>query len=118
MIAHYARHRVDPRGKTLVFSDALTVDKVVALYRRFHGRVGLAFGIGTNLMHDLGHDAPQMVIKMVRCNGQPVAKVTDEPGKNMCDDPAYLAYLREVFQIPAPPLETGGAPASFPVSRP
>jgi nicotinate phosphoribosyltransferase len=43
-----------------------------------------------------------MVIKMVRCNGQPVAKVTDEPGKNMCDDPAYLAYLREVFQIPAP----------------
>lgn len=113
MIAHYARHRVDPRGKTLVFSDALTVDKVVALYRRFHGRVGLAFGIGTNLMHDLGHDAPQMVIKMVRCNGQPVAKITDEPGKNMCDDPAYLAYLREVFQIPAPPAEAA-APSSAP----
>lgn len=102
MIAHYALHRVDPRGKTLVYSDALTVDKVEALYRRFHQQVGMAFGIGTNLMHDLGHDAPQMVIKMVRCNDQPVAKLSDDPGKNMCDDPAYLAYLREVFQIPAP----------------
>ena len=102
MIAHYARHRVDPRAKTLVYSDALTIDRVEALYRRFHERVGMAFGIGTNLMHDLGHQAPQMVIKMVRCNGQPVAKISDDPGKNMCDDPAYLAYLREVFQIPAP----------------
>ncbi|MGC8508474.1 MAG: nicotinate phosphoribosyltransferase [Thiomonas sp.] len=100
MIAHYTRHRVDPRTKILVFSDMLTIPKVIALYRQFHARVGLAFGIGTNLMHDLGHEAPQMVIKMTRCNGQPVAKVSDAPGKNMCDDPKYLAYLREVFQIP------------------
>ncbi len=100
MIAHYLRHRVDPRTKTMVFSDALTIPKVIALHRQFHQRVGLAFGIGTHLMHDLGYEAPQMVIKMVRCNGQPVAKVSDAPGKNMCDDPAYLAYLREVFQIP------------------
>jgi len=104
MIAHYAKHRVDPRTKTLGFSDMLTIPKVIALYRQFHARVGLAFGIGTNLMHDLGFEAPQMVIKMTRCNGQPVAKVSDAPGKNMCDDPAYLAYLREVFQIPADQL--------------
>ena len=102
LMAHYANNRVDPRSKTLVFSDALTIPKVIALYRQFHQRVGLAFGIGTHLMHDLGYEAPQMVIKMTRCNGQPVAKVSDSPGKNMCDDPAYLAYLRDVFQIPAP----------------
>ncbi len=100
MIAHYAKNRVDPRSKTLVFSDALTVPKVIALYRQFHQRVGLAFGIGTHLMHDLGYEAPQMVIKMTRCNDQPVAKLSDSPGKTMCDDPAYLAYLRDVFQIP------------------
>jgi len=35
---------------------------------------------------------------MVRCNGQPVAKLSDSPEKTMCDDPAYLAYLRQVFQ--------------------
>jgi nicotinate phosphoribosyltransferase len=37
---------------------------------------------------------------MIRCNGQPVAKLSDSPGKNMCEDPAYVAYLRQVFEIP------------------
>jgi nicotinate phosphoribosyltransferase len=41
-------------------------------------------------------------MKMVRCNGQPVAKLSDTPSKNMCDDEKYLAYLRQVFEIPAP----------------
>jgi len=44
----------------------------------------------------------QIVIKMVRCNGQPVAKLSDTPSKNMCDDEKYLAYLRQVFDIPQP----------------
>lgn len=47
----------------------------------------------------------QIVIKMVRCNGQPVAKLSDSPGKNMCDDKAYLAYLRQVFGIEQPTEE-------------
>ena len=33
-------------------------------------------------------------------NGQPVAKLSDTPSKNMCDDERYLAYLRQVFDIP------------------
>lgn len=37
---------------------------------------------------------------MTRCNGQPVAKLSDTPGKSMCDDQKYLAYLRQVFEIP------------------
>jgi nicotinate phosphoribosyltransferase len=41
-------------------------------------------------------------MKMVRCNGQPVAKLSDSPSKNMCDDERYLAYLRQVFNIPQP----------------
>jgi nicotinate phosphoribosyltransferase len=100
MIAHYEKNRVDPRTKTLVFSDSLTLPKVAELQRRFQGRVGLAFGVGTNLTNDLGYMPLQIVIKMVRCNGQPVAKLSDAPEKNMCDDAAYLAYLRQVFEIP------------------
>jgi nicotinate phosphoribosyltransferase len=61
--------------------------------------VKLAFGIGTNLTNDLGYQPLQIVIKMVRCNGQPVAKLSDSPGKNMCEDTAYLQYLRQVFEI-------------------
>ncbi|TMH75387.1 MAG: nicotinate phosphoribosyltransferase [Betaproteobacteria bacterium] len=101
LIAHYQHNRVDPRTKTLVFSDGLSFGRVIELYRRFRGRARLAFGVGTHLTNDLGYTPLQIVIKMVRCNGQPVAKLTDSPEKNMCDDPAYIAYLRQVFQISA-----------------
>ena len=99
MLEHYSRNRVDPRTKTLIFSDALTVPRTIELYHRFRGRCQLAFGIGTNLTNDLGYEPLQIVIKMVRCNGQPVAKLSDTPSKNMCDDEKYLAYLRQVFDI-------------------
>ncbi len=102
MLAHYARNRVDPRTKTLIFSDSLTVPRTIELYQQFRGRCQLAFGIGTNLTNDLGYEPLQIVIKMVRCNGQPVAKLSDSPSKDMCDDKNYLAYLRQVFEI-APP---------------
>ncbi len=101
MIAHYAANRVDARTKTLIFSDALTFPRAIELTRRFAGRCRTAFGIGTNLTNDLGHEPLQIVMKMIRCNGQPVAKVSDAPEKTMCDDKAYLAYLRQVFELPA-----------------
>jgi nicotinate phosphoribosyltransferase len=109
MIAHYEANRVDARTKTLIFSDGLDFPRVVELYQRFRDRVRLAFGVGTNLTNDLGHQALQIVIKMVRCNGQPVAKLSDTPAKNLCDDEAYLAYLRQVFDIPAPAAQATAA---------
>jgi nicotinate phosphoribosyltransferase len=102
MIAHYRNNRVDPLTKTLIFSDGLTVEKIIALYQQFRGRCQLAFGIGTNLTNDLGYEPLQIVIKMTQCNGQPVAKLSDSPGKGMCDDENYLAYLRQVFDIAQP----------------
>ncbi len=102
LLLHYEENRCDPRTKILVFSDALNIPKVLQLYERFRGRCQLAFGVGTNLTNDLGYQPLQIVIKMVRCNGQPVAKLSDSPGKNMCDDRAYLTYLRQVFGIPQP----------------
>ncbi|KMZ12545.1 Nicotinate phosphoribosyltransferase [Candidatus Burkholderia humilis] len=102
LLKHYEESRCDPRTKVLVFSDALDIPKVLQLYERFRGCCQLAFGVGTNLTNDLGYQPLQIVIKMVRCNGQPVAKLSDSPDKNMCDDKAYLAYLRQVFGIPQP----------------
>lgn len=99
MIAHYVNNRVDPKTKTLIFSDSLTVPRTIELYQQFRGRCHLAFGIGTNLTNDLGYEPLQIVIKMVRCNGQPVAKLSDAPSKDMCDDQKYVAYLRQVFEI-------------------
>ena len=103
MLDHYVKNRVDPKTKTLIFSDGLTVPRTIELYQQFRGRCQLAFGIGTNLTNDLGYEPLQIVIKMVRCNGQPVAKLSDTPSKNMCDDEKYLAYLRQVFEIESVP---------------
>jgi len=106
MLAHYQRMRVDARSKTFVFSDSLTVPLCIELYERFKGRCKPGFGLGTNLTNDLGVDALQVVIKMTRCNGQPLAKISDTPEKTMDYDPSYVKYLREVFQVPEVPVDT------------
>ena len=99
LIEHYKRNRVDPRTKTLVFSDSLNFPLAIRLAERFANSCIVAFGIGTNLTNDLGYTPLQIVMKMVRCQGQPVAKLSDTPEKTMCDDVAYLTYLKQVFEI-------------------
>jgi nicotinate phosphoribosyltransferase len=108
MIAHYQKMRIDPRSKVMVFSDSLSAPLAIRLFEYFKGRSQTAFGVGTNLTNDLGYDALQIVIKMTRCNGQPVAKISDEPSKAMDYDPSYVAYLREVFEVPEPVATAGG----------
>jgi len=100
VIAHYRDQGIDPAGKQLVFSDGLDVPKALEIYHAFKGQAGISFGIGTNLTNDLGPKALNIVIKMTECNDQPVAKISDAPGKTLCRDQRYMAYLRQVFQIP------------------
>ncbi len=97
LIKHYESMGIDPKTKSAVFSDSLDVEKAVALAERFEGRLRSSFGIGTFLTNDMGFAPLSIVIKMVRCNGRPVAKLSDSPGKAMCHDDVYLAYLREIF---------------------
>ena len=82
-----------------MFSDSLTFPRAIELARQFAGRCKVSFGIGTNLTNDLGHEPLQIVMKMVRCNASRWPRCPTRP-KTMCDDPAYLAYLRQVFQLP------------------
>ncbi|MDL5030861.1 nicotinate phosphoribosyltransferase [Pelomonas sp. APW6] len=98
-LAHYASLRIDAHTKRLVFSDGLSVDKAIALYRHFADRVQLGFGIGTHLSNDLGLTPLNIVMKLTHANGQPVAKLSDSPGKTLCDDETFLAYLRQVFGV-------------------
>jgi len=103
LIAHYQKNRVDPRTKSLIFSDQLSFPLAIEIARRFHGRAKTSFGIGTNLTNDLGYEPLNIVIKMTECNGQPVAKVSDSPGKTVSKDAGYLAYLRQVYGLAPPP---------------
>ncbi|HEJ7945426.1 TPA: nicotinate phosphoribosyltransferase [Serratia liquefaciens] len=100
-IAHYQKLGIDPMSKTLVFSDNLDLDKAMALYRRFYQRVNLVFGIGTRLTCDIPGVKPlNIVIKLVECKGKPVAKLSDSPGKTICQDQAFVKALRKAFDLP------------------
>ena len=92
-----AELRIEPAGKRLVFSDRLDIPRALALYRHFRGRIQTSFGIGTDLSNDTPHEALNIVMKITACNGQSVAKISDAPGKTLCDDETFLAYLRQVF---------------------
>ena len=96
-LAHYARLRIDAHTKRLVFSDGLDLPKAIALHRHFAGRTMTGFGIGTSLSNDMGLQPLNIVMKMMQCNGQPVVKLSDSPGKTMCSDQTFLAYLSQVF---------------------
>ena len=96
-LAHYAKLRLDAQAKRLVFSDGLDLPTAIQLHRHFADRVQTGFGIGTNLTNDTGLKPLNIVMKLVRCNGQPTAKLSDSPGKTLCDDQTFLAYLRQVF---------------------
>ena len=101
-LAHYARLRIDTQTKRLVFSDGLDLPRAFALYRHFADRTQTGFGIGTNLTNDTGLTPLNIVMKLVSSNGQPVAKLSDSPGKTMSSDATFLAYLAQVFGRPWP----------------
>lgn len=94
IIAHYEKYGIDPKTKTLLFSDSLDFDKAQRLYNAFRNRTKVSFGIGTFVSNDTCVDPLNIVIKLQTVNGKPVAKLSDNPGKMMCRDEEYLEYLR------------------------
>ena len=98
MIAHYQKLGIDPKLKTLLFSDSLNFEKADKLYEHFNGRINTAFGIGTYLSNDTSVPALNIVMKTTFCNGMDVAKVSDTSGKGMCKNAAYVDYLQRCIK--------------------
>lgn len=99
-IQHYLKLGIDPRGKTLVFSDGLDAETILKIQREFDGHINLSYGVGTNLSNGEGTPVkPNVVLKLIEINGRPVAKISDEPGKTMCEDAVYFEYLKKVFSV-------------------
>lgn len=94
IIAHYEKLGIDPKTKTLLFSDSLNFERSQEIYEYFNGRINVSFGIGTFLTNDTGVDPLNIVIKLQYVNGHPVAKLSDVPGKTMCQSNDYATYLR------------------------
>lgn len=93
MIAHYNSLGINPRTKTLLFSDSLDFERATALYDYFKDKAKVAFGIGTFISNDTDEEALNIVMKITKCNGMDVAKISDVAGKGMCKNPDYVDYL-------------------------
>jgi len=99
LIDHYNKMGIDPRTKSGIFSNELNIPLAIELHNYFKDKIKPSFGIGTNLMCDTeGIEPLKIVIKMIECNGQPVAKISNDRGKTMCENDSYVDYLRSVFE--------------------
>ena len=94
IIDHYKKLGIDPKTKTLLFSDSLNFEKAHKIYNHFKNKSKVAFGIGTYLSNDTCVDPLNIVVKPTMCNGMDVAKLSDVDGKGMCKNPAYVEYLQ------------------------
>ena len=99
LIAHYKKLGIDPTTKTAVFSDGLNITKAIAIHREFKNQINVSFGIGTNLTNDVGLIPLNHVIKIIKCNDQDVAKISDSSGKTVCTNDSYVTYLKSVFGV-------------------
>ena len=97
MIKHYEKMGIDPKTKTLLFSDSLDFDRANAIYEYFKGKAKVAFGIGTFIANDTFAPALNIVMKTTACNGMDVAKISDVAGKGMCKNPDYVDYLQRAI---------------------
>ena len=93
----YHDERVNPKNKTLLFSDSLDFERASALYSHFKSRIKVAFGIGTYIANDTDVPALNIVMKVSECNDRPVAKLSNADGKTMCKDNDYIEYLKKTI---------------------
>ncbi|BAP58734.1 nicotinate phosphoribosyltransferase [Candidatus Tachikawaea gelatinosa] len=100
-ILHYKKLGINPKNKTLIFSDNLTLDKTLNIYKKFGHLTNVIFGIGTHLSCDIPNINPlNIIIKLIECNGKPVAKISDSPGKTICKDQSFIQTLHKAYNLP------------------
>lgn len=110
VIRALAARAIDPTTRTLFFSNSLTPQKAVDLYRAFDGKIGVSFGIGGNSVNNMGfadgRSLPglNIVAKAVEVNGRGTVKLSDDDGKHTgkpADVARYKTYVSERLAMPA-----------------
>ena len=98
LISHYESLEIDPKTKTLFFSDSLDFKKADAIYSYFKDRIRVSFGIGTYISNDSDMGSLNIVMKPIKCNGMDIAKISDTEGKGMCKNQSYVDYLKRCIK--------------------
>lgn len=106
VIKRYEELRVNPKMKYLVFSDSLNVDKAIEIKEYCGDRIGVTFGIGTNLTNDVSTEIKSMniVMKLFRCKmtakgeWQECVKLSDVEGKHTGSE-QEIALVKETLGL-------------------
>jgi len=104
-VEHYKKLRIAPESKTIVYSDALDLEKVKAIKKYAGGRVHDVYGIGTYLTNDTDARPLNIVIKIhsVKPEGHtdyiPAVKLSDAEGKHT-GDPEEVRLCKGIIRMP------------------
>jgi nicotinate phosphoribosyltransferase len=78
----YQRFGINPREKTLFFSDGLNPAKMLKLQKEFGNKINVLFGWGTNFSNDVGFIDPiSIVMKLIKAAGNDAVKLSDNLAK-------------------------------------
>jgi nicotinate phosphoribosyltransferase len=90
IIDKYKELGINPQNKIVVFSNALDVEKAIAIHRYFIGKILDSYGIGTNFTCDIdGVDPMNIVFKLIWCSitenreGHDCVKLSCDMGKTL-----------------------------------
>lgn len=106
-IKFYQSKRIDPQSKTIIFSDALNLEKVKYIKEKIKDRIKDGYGIGTYLTNDVGVKPLNIVIKMMAAKPAqsleyiPTVKLSDADGKITGND-EELELCKKMLNIDNP----------------
>lgn len=90
VIEFYKEKDIEPKEKTIIFSDGLNLEMIKKLEEYFKGRINIAYGWGTGLTNDMNGDTLSIVMKAFKVisNGDKLinnylVKLSDDNGKHM-----------------------------------
>jgi len=103
VINHYEKMGINPLHKTIIFSDGLNSEKVEIITNHFKGKIGLSFGIGTNLTNDVGLRPMNIVMKLTEISSYDipwtgVVKLSDERNKHTGTE-TDIRLAKEILQL-------------------
>lgn len=102
-INHYKKLGINPLSKYIIFSDGLNTEKVKLITEACKGKIGISFGIGTNLTNDVGLRPMNIVMKLTEVltsdnEWVPTVKLSDEPNKHT-GEPRMIELAKEILRI-------------------
>ncbi len=97
VIEYYKSLGINTKTKTIVFSDGLDLDKIIALELAFGDRINVVFGWGTTLTNDIGFETLSIVMKAMFANGNELVKLSDNLNKATGSEAVKSRYIR-VFE--------------------